>query len=366
VSTNESTKEADMKSAIRLCACVTAITLGSCHTGGTAAPQPGALPANASVTVFPVLLGGTPSAEVANVVGILLERGGLQQVELAAAAFTPEHGLDCAAQAAAFGRFVQQREMNTDFALFAAILGTPGKGVEGVRSAIVDRQGRVVWSDEQRQGSPAFDRAKPGEPMACVMLLGEQLQQPLQLGDPMRAGAPASKLEQRMSQQAGVPPKAEFEAMAQRLTALRRAGKPTIRVYPPRVGTDWSSAGAAAIAAALEQAGVAVATAVSEPFRFTAQPSMNEQQMLWSAARSIQQAVRAAPPQTDYLLFADFLMQADNKAGAVHTFLLAPTGEFVVVDYQNSHHEDFQRVAPTSPADCSRLAAIRLAACLKP
>jgi hypothetical protein len=355
-----------MKSAISLCACVTAITLGSCHTGGTAAPPPGALPANASITVFPVLLGGTPNADVANVVGIVLERGGLQQVELEAAAFTPEHGLDCAAQAAAFGRFVQQREMKTDFALFAAILGTPGKGIDGVRSAIVDRQGKVVWSDEQRPGTPAFDRSKPDEPMACVVLLGQQLQQPLQLGDPMRAGAPPSKLGQRMKERAGVPPKAELEAMAQRLTALQRAGKPTIRVYPPRVGADWSAASATAIAAAIERAGVAVATAVSEPIRFAAQPSPNEQQMLWCAAKSIQQAVRAAPPQADYLLFADFLMQAENKAGAVHTFLLAPTGEWVVVDYQNSHHEDFQSVAPASPADCSRLAAIRLAACLKP
>jgi hypothetical protein len=87
--------------------------------------------------------------------------------------------------------------------------------------------------------------------------------------------------------------------------------------------------------------------------------------MLWSAAKSIQQAVRAAPVQKDYLLFTDFLMESAGKAGAVHTFLLSPAGELVVVDFQNSHHDDFQRLSPASAEDCSELAAIRLASCLK-
>ena len=52
--------------------------------------------------------------------------------------------------------------------------------------------------------------------------------------------------------------------------------------------------------------------------------SANEQQTLWSAAKSIQKAVRAAGAQQDYLLFADFLMAPNRMAGAVHTFLLSP------------------------------------------
>jgi hypothetical protein len=354
-----------MKPTIRLlCVCVALITSGSCQTGG-APPKAAELPANASVTVFPVLLGGNPNADAANVVGIFLERGGLKQVEIEDAAFAPDKGQALDAQAAAFGTFVSKRGLKTDFALFASILGSPGKGVEAMRSALVDKQGKVIWSDQQQKGTPAFDKAKPDDPMGCVILLARQLRRPLHLADPMRQDAPASKLEQRMSQKAGVPAKGEFDAMAQRLATLQQSGKPTIRVYPARIGDAWSTDSAKAIAAAIEEAGLAKATAATEPIRFTAQASQNEQQTLWSAAKSIQQAVRAAPVQQDYLLFADFLMQAENKAGAVHIFLLSPTGDFVIVDFQNSHHGDFQSVAPTSAADCSKLAAMRLAARLK-
>jgi hypothetical protein len=168
-----------------------------------------------------------------------------------------------------------------------------------------------------------------------------------------------------MSAKAGVPPQAEFDAMAQRLAALQKAGKPRIQVYPPRIGAEWSTDGAKALAAAIEKAGIAQATAVAEPIRFTGKASPNEQQVLWSAAKSIQEAVRAAPAQKDFLLFTDFLMESAGKAGAVHTFLLSPTAEFVIVDFQNSHHEDFQRLSPSSVEDCGELAAIRLESHLK-
>jgi hypothetical protein len=354
-----------MKPSIRLiCGAATLLAAASCQNPAPPAQQQGELPANASVTVFPVLLGGNPSPDVANVVGIMLERGGLQQVELEAATFTPDKGQDFAAQAAAFGAFAAKHGLKTDFALFASFQGSQRR-VEAVNGALVDKQGKVVWFDRQQQGSQAFDKAKPGEPLECVMLLAQQLRTPLRLLDPLREGAPASKLEQRMKQKAGVPPKAEFDAMAARLLALRKAGKPSIRVFPARVGTDWSADSAKALAAAIEQAGFATAAAAIEPIRFTVQASSNEQQVLWSAAKSIQEAVRAAPPQQAYLLFTDFLMAGKDEAGAVHTFLLSPAGEFVVVDYQNSHHEDFQRLSPASAEDCCRLAAIRLESRLK-
>jgi len=328
-----------------------------------AAEPQGELKAGASVTVFPALLAGAANADVANVLGILLERGGSTQVEIEPKAFVPEKGQDFAAQAAAFGAFVGKAGLKTDYALFASISGVPGKGIDGVRGALVDKQGKVVWSDEQQKGSKAFDAARPGEPLDCVVLLVQQLRKPLRLEDPMRANAPASKLEQRMKAQTGVPPETELKAMDERLAALRLAGAPAILVYPVRVGSEWSADGAAAIVAAIEKAGCAKARAVAEAIPFTAQASSNEQRTLWSAARSIQEAVRKAKlEQPDYLLFADFLMAGEKRAGAVHTFLLTPAGDLVFVDYQNSHHGDFQKVAPASVADCARLAAIRLAA----
>lgn len=351
-----------MKSTLRLlCACVTLIPFACCQSGG-GAQKPGELPANASVTVFPVLLGERAVPEVANFVGIFLERGGLNTVEVEAAAFTPEKDKDLPTQAAAFGAFVGKRSIKTEYALFAAILGTPGKGIDGLRAVLVDKQGKVAWSEQQQKGSKEFDEAKPREPMDCLVLLAQRLTAPLHLTDPLREGGPETRLEQRMNEKSGLPSKAEREAIDQRLAALRKLENLRLRVYPCRVGESWSADGAKALAAAIEKAGIATATVAAEPLPFTAKAGANEQVTLWSAAKSIQAAVRKAEKQADYLLFTDYLMAGKDKAGAVHTFLLDPAGNLVVVDFQNDHHADFQKVAPASVLDCSRLAAIRLAA----
>ena len=54
-------------------------------------------------------------------------------------------------------------------------------------------------------------------------------------------------------------------------------------------------------------------------------------------------------------------MASDGKAHAVHTYLLSPAGELVVVDFQNSRHADFARAARDSAARCCELVAQRLA-----
>lgn len=343
---------------------VLALALVGCQSPGDPTAPAAPLPSNASVTVFPVLLAGRPHADAANVVGILLERGGLQQVELAAATFTPDANQDFAAQNAAFGAFVAQHGVPTDYALLASYHGSP-RGVTEVRGTLVDKQGRLVCCERLVPGDVAFDRSKPGDPMDCSVLLVQQLRGPLRLDDPTRAGAPEGKLAARMKQKSGVPPEAEFTAMRERLAAWKQAGRPSVLVYPPRVGDEFPAEAARTLAAAIEKTGAARATAVAAPLPFAATPSSNEQQVLWSAARSIQQAVRQAPPLADYVLCADFLMARDQPAGAVHTFVLTPAGEFVIVDFQNSHHADFQRLPPTSLAACCELVALRLANSLR-
>jgi len=340
-------------------AALAALALAACHSAAVT-PQP------PSVTVYPVSLAGRTNADVANVVGILLERGGAQRVELEPAAFVPDGSQELAAEAAAFATFVSARTPGTEYALFADIRGTQQTGIEELRAVLVDSQSRVAWSERLGAGEPAWDAHRPREPMECCTLLAQRLRPVLHLGDPMRSDAPESRLAARMQQRAGVPPHAELDAMDARLDALRELGdKARIRVYPPRVGSDWSAAAATDLAARLAQRGLPRATAASEPLRFATDASANEQQVLWSAARAIQQAVRSSGPQTDYLLFCDFLLD-HGAVGAVHTFLLSPAGELVVVDLQNAHHADFARIAPASAADGAELAAARIAARLRP
>lgn len=343
------------------------VAIASCSEPGAAGPgQPVALKPGASVTVYPLMLGEQPREDVANVVGVFLERGGLPNVELDAAPFVPDRAQDFPAQAKAFGTFVAKRGLSTDYALFGGMAGQPQQGITEVRGALVDREGVVVWIERQKAGERAFDQAKPTCPMDCCVLLAQRLRAPLGLADPMREGAPEGKLAARMAAKAGVPPEAEVAAMQPRLAALRAAGPQTaIKVQPARVGAEWSADGAARLAALINEKGLGHATVAEKPIAFEAPASSNEQQTLWAGARSIQAAVKAAGPSSSYLLFTDFLMSPDGKVGAVHTYLVAPDGGLALVDFQNSHHDDFARIAPDSVSRCCDLAATRLAGALK-
>ena len=67
------------------------------------------------------------------------------------------------------------------------------------------------------------------------------------------------------------------------------------------------------------------------------------------------------PPDADYVLLADYIVTAGSgDPSLVHTFLLESDGDWVIVDYQNSHHQDFDTIRPTSPEECCDLSALRL------
>ena len=91
--------------------------------------------------------------------------------------------------------------------------------------------------------------------------------------------------------------------------------------------------------------------------------SPNEQEVLWRAARQVRTWVQQHKPQSEYVLVADFAIgrtAKETKVAAVHWIICDRQGDWVLVDYQNSHHADFQQVAPKSVEDCVRLVEIRL------
>ena len=53
-------------------------------------------------------------------------------------------------------------------------------------------------------------------------------------------------------------------------------------------------------------------------------------------------------------------MAPDGGAWAVHFVVCDREGEWVIVDFQNDHHGDFQSIDPKTPDDCGRLVAKRL------
>ena len=84
--------------------------------------------------------------------------------------------------------------------------------------------------------------------------------------------------------------------------------------------------------------------------------------MLWDMARAFREYVRQTPPTADYAVYAEYMIDLkQGRAGAVHFAVCDRSGEWVIVDFQNDHHEDFQSIAPKSGDDCDRLLVKRLA-----
>jgi hypothetical protein len=91
---------------------------------------------------------------------------------------------------------------------------------------------------------------------------------------------------------------------------------------------------------------------------------MNEQKVLWDMARGVREFVQAHRPDADYVLYAHYLMGKDasgkTAVGGVHFVICDREGRWVVVDFQNDHHGDFNAVNPKSREDCDQLVARRL------
>ncbi len=198
-----------------------------------------------SVTVFPIVLNsgkpiaGVPadmSKNLAEIVGGLLERGGVQEIEIADAQFTPPEKDDLPRVTEAFGQFVRSQNLSTEYALFGQFLGTPGKGVDEIRLVAVDRQGKVILSERRDQQQLAQSGEPKVDPMTASFQLVLRLQGPWGLADPNRKDAPEGKMARLWAERAGAPSKSEQEAMHSRLNALKEAVKTsTIAVFPVRV-----------------------------------------------------------------------------------------------------------------------------------
>jgi len=322
----------------------------------------------ASITLYPTLLGGQASPDVTDVAGLMLERATMDRLEASRTAFHPPADADLDRFALAFGEFVRGQNLATDYALVAEYLGTPAHGVEAVRVAVVDRAGRIVWADRQGPGDVVFERVKPECPMTCTLLAVEMLRSVLDLPNPQQMPEnDAGKFARRVNQKSGLPPADERDAMSPReeqLKSLRSTA--SLVVYPVRRGDDTSVADGERLAELLHGQGFRVVTSTDVLPEVEVEPSRNELSMLWGLAHSFRDFLREHPADADYALVADYIGSPElDRVGAVHFVICDRSGEWVLVGLQNSHHDDFQEVAPNSAEDCARLVARRLASRLE-
>ncbi len=316
-----------------------------------------------SLTILPVRLAGKPWDRVTEVVGVLLEKQGLRNIELGKTPFMPaETNLE--SLAAAVGAFVKTNLVTTGYALYAEYNGDRQTGLNELRAVVVDRAGAVVWTDRQTPQDEAFKKMGERDPMTMSVLLVERLSPQFGLTEATAKAAKPGKLAAIMDQRSGLPPENERAALPERQQAMKRAlpGE-TLLIYPARIGgaaVDETSA--ADLAKMINDAGLGKAAAAKHSVLLKAsQTDPNELKTLWNLAHEFRDFVRTNPPVADYALYADYVFNPQNaEQGFVHFVVCDRQGEWVIVDLQNSHHPDYQSIGIISRARCDQLLVKRL------
>lgn len=346
---------------------------------------------DASLTIFPVALNLTGpvdmnehsrsfadachrefrerAGEFAATLGLLLEEKGYDNFKVADADFQfPTDKTARETRAAAFGKFVSESGLKTDYALGIEFTLDIEKSWQEAYSVIVDAHGDIVWEDSKGSGDRIFDEDYTGTELGRIELVCSRLIVPLGLDKLPKKELAADKKQALREMRAKEPPRqSEFAAMDERLKTMKKAGASArVLVYPARVGGDHADPSCATrLCKLLNEAKLCQATAAEKGPFIEGSGWPNETQVLWLFARNVREYVQEHPADSDYVLFADYWFAPDGRVWAVHFVVCDCTGDWVIVDLQNSHQEDFQRINPKTLDDCDSLVLERLKASLR-
>ena len=316
---------------------------------------------DAEVTVLPVRLGNRTMPEVGEVVAMSLEHGGMRKVDWTTQAFSRPGEATFQEVSTAFGDYVRQGAVTTEYALYAEFLGTPGAGVAEIRGLLVDKGGNPVWSYRQTPKDEEFKKVQPREPMQCIVMLVNALREPLGLQDPFGPNAFEGRLTERWAKRTGLPTSGERAALQKALeTARTKFAGSKVVVFATLIGGKPDGKQAAHLAQMLNDGKLGKAEVATAQPAIEIQAVLNEQQRLWQMARAIREYLRQRPAAADYAVLADYAFAPDGKAFTVHFVVCDHNGEWVIVDFQNDHFPDFQAMELKSGDDCDRLVTKRL------
>jgi hypothetical protein len=330
-------------------------------------------PNNVSLAILPVKIWfkhpQISSSLVINVLGGVLESYGMNNLDAIETEFTLPADAAWEQVPRHLAEFLKKNPPKSDYVLYAQYLGDPnaGRGPTEVRFVVTDAMGNLVFADRQTTKDEDFKRtaAADPDPMGCSALVGERLFSLLRWQK--HEGEPHGKFARRWAQMSGTPTDEESAAMKQHLEKLRANVKTMqIAVYPTCIGDHHNSDSATRLASLIEKKFNCKATKVDKPVPIQHEQTPNEQKLLWDLARAFRDYLRANPPDSNYAMLAEyFINPSGGQAGAVHFVICDKSAEWVLVDFQNNQHEDFQRISPKSIEDCDKLALERLVKRLK-
>ena len=301
----------------------------------------------------------TKARPFAHTLGLLLAEKGYDKCEVANATFQfPRDKAARERKAAAFGKFVSELDLKTDYALCTEFTIRAGGGsgmCHEVYSVIVDAKGHIAWEDTLRQ--------RAGTELGCLELACSRLVPAMGLDKLPKKELAADKKQALRETRAKEPPSgSERKAMNQRHQTMKQAGASArVLVYPARVGGDRTDLNCAThLSTLLNEARLCQAIPAKTGPVMDGSGWPNEMQVLWLFARNVREYVRQHPADSDYVLFPDYWFNPRGQVWAVHFVVCDRTGEWVIVDLQNSHQEAFQRISPKTLEDCDRLVLDRL------
>jgi hypothetical protein len=320
--------------------------------------------AEASMTILPVRLGGRPFDRVSEVVGMLLEQQGLRNIELGKTAFDPDKETDMTRLAGSLGDFIRKNPIATEYALYAEFNGSREAGLNEIRAVVLDKTGAAVWTDHLTGQGTEIKNLQGREPMTFSVLLVERLSPELRLNETTAKAAKPGRMAAIMAERSGLPPESERAPLPERQKKMKETGqKASLLVYPARVrGNAVDAASATELAKMINAARLCKAVPAKNSMLLKAsQADPNELKTLWGLAREFRDYAKKNPVDADYVLYADLVFTPGNwEQGFVHFVVCDPKGEWVIVDMQNSHHDDYQSIKPTSKDGCEQIPLKRL------
>jgi hypothetical protein len=327
----------------------------------------------APLTLLPVRVLGRPTPQVAEALGLVLERQGMADLEVAEKSFDPGAKASWEEMPLLLKAYVQQLAATAKpggarrYQLYAEFLGEPKTGPKEVRFLLADAAGDVVLSDRQTPADPDFQRtaARDPDPLGCSVLVAERLSR---LASWKKAAGTVrdGKFSAKWREKSGVPDQAELSAMDKRRDALRAGlAKARVAVLPTLALAKHDAASALRVAELIKKDLGCGAVALEDGARLEVGPSSNEQKRLWDLAHALRAALGKHPVDADYALVADLNVRSEGGGQFVHVALCTKSGEHVLVDYQNDQHAMFQQHAPKTIEDAERLVVSRLASLLR-
>jgi hypothetical protein len=329
-------------------------------------------PNNVSLALLPVWAKAKPPTAtnrmIADVLGLVLESFGMNNLDALDVEFTPPADAAWEQVPVHLAEFLKKNPPKSDYVLYTQYFGGPNVELTEVRFVVTDAAGNLVLTDRQTKQDEDFKRiaAADPDPMGCSALVAERLFS--RLGWQKTGGEPHGKFAQKWAQMSGLPSEEEQAAMKQRLEKLKASAKTTqIAIYPTCINEQRSTESAANLTSLVAKRLGCKVIKAEKNVSFERQPTGNEQKLLWDLARAFQDYLRANPADSNYAMLAEYFIHpaGGQVAGAVHFVVCEKSGDWVLVDFQNNQHEDFQRISPKSVEDCDRLAVERLAKRLK-